>query len=113
MSEEASLQSIIDSALDRLKKGLGAQFKKAEIHAENLFKIALRRFDKVANEIGAALHGVVTNYNVFASSASSEDQRRSQFYRYQIIDTAKKLDYYANLRDYSSWVRLTICVYDI
>lgn len=33
---------------------------------------------------------------------------RSHFYRYQIIQTAKKLDYFANTHTHRSWARLVL-----
>ena len=45
---------------------------------------------------------------VFTESCSNDDLKRRSYYRYQVVDTAQRLDYFANMREHHSWVRLVI-----
>jgi hypothetical protein len=84
---------------------------KTEQHATTLFGIADLRFQDVTNQVRTALQGVIDNPVVYARNASANDEN-SGHYRYQIIETAKALNYYANLTSYKSWVNLTIRIND-
>ena len=44
----------------------------------------------------------------FVDECSDDNAERRGWYRYQVVDTARRLDYFANLRDYHEWVRLAL-----
>ncbi|MEH2180891.1 hypothetical protein [Nostoc sp.] len=50
--------------------------------------------------------------NYSASIKESTDTSDNYWFYDQIIQTAKKLEYYANLEAYKSWIRLTIMTQD-
>jgi Fic family protein len=114
LSEEAlvereTLQAMLDSIAARLRQVTTPEevSKQAEQYATALFAIAAERFKSLAGEIEAALFAVTTRPVIFSTSATA-DSDKAGYYRYQIIETAKQLDYYANLSGYTSWVNLTI-----
>ena len=42
---------------------------------------------------------------MFVNNGHDDTDQRG-WYRYQVVDTAKRLDYFANIRDFHSWVRI-------
>lgn len=111
ISETESFRKILSSVVEKLKQDERGRLedarKEAEEKASTLFAIARQRFTSAASEIETALHNITRQPEVFARYALSDDER-SNYYRYQIIETARKLDYYANLSGYKCWVNLTI-----
>jgi Fic family protein len=106
-------KEIISSIADRLKQDIDeteqAKRHRAEEYAEILFQIAEERLQEIADEIRLSVENVVEDSHIFTVSASADDEK-SHYYRYQVIETAKQLDYYANLRNYHSWIQLVIDV---
>jgi hypothetical protein len=49
----------------------------------------------------------VDDADAFIISAPAGDTR-SYYHRYQIVETAKKLGYFANTRNYHTWIQLVI-----
>ena len=68
---------------------------------------AAQRLQEVANIMQQEMQGLFENAEFFADSAANDTQR-SHYYRRQIVDTARKLDYFANTHTYRSWARLVM-----
>lgn len=81
--------------------------KKAETFAASLFELASNRLQEVADEIKLSVENILSGAEVFTISAPVGDER-SYYHRYQVVETAKKLEYFANLRNYHSWIQLII-----
>lgn len=111
LSEEATSQVALDYAIEKLKAKDSPDKSEAERYAHELFKLALQRFEKMEQELISRLRNVVAN-SCYVSSAQDHDNRASYHY-HQIVETAKILNYYANPRNYSSWVKLSIDIKDI
>lgn len=113
LSEARRTQTIISSVAEKLKKNRAASISErldeTERFASNLFYLAQDRLNDVANEIILSVQNVVDDPKVFANF-SPDDGSRSHYYRYQVVETAKKLGYFANLRNYHHWIQLVINV---
>ncbi|MGC1393711.1 MAG: Fic family protein [Coleofasciculaceae cyanobacterium] len=113
LSEARRTQVIISSIADKLRQNQSASIQercnKAESFASSLFDIASHRLHDVAEEIKLSVQNFVTDPQVFAVSASVGDSR-SYYHRYQVVETAKQLEYFANLRKYHTWIQLVINV---
>jgi Fic family protein len=112
LSESRRTQSMIASIAEKLQKNQAAaiseQQKAAEAFASELFDIALNRLNKVANEIQVSFQNIVSDPQAFTTSDA--EGTRSHYYRYQIHETAKRLKYFANLKNYHRWIQLVINV---
>jgi len=113
LSEARRTQVIISAIADKLKQNQSASIQercnKAESFAANLFDIAVLRLEEVAEEIKLSVQNFVSNAEVFTVAARVEDPR-SYYHRYQVVETAKQLGYFANLRNYHTWIQLVINV---
>ena len=74
-----------------------------------MFEIASARLQDIANEIRLSVQNLISNADVFKVSAPSGDDKY-YYHRYQVVETAKQLEYFANLRPYHSWIQLVIDV---
>lgn len=113
LSEARRTQVIISSIADKLRQNQSASIqercKKSESFATNLFDIASSRLQDVADEIRLSVQNFVSDAQVFTIPAPVGDPR-SYYHRYQIVETAKQLGYFANLRKYHTWIQLVINV---
>lgn len=111
LADSRRTKTIISSITERLKQGKArteqVKIQQVERNAEILFHVAADRLQEIADEIKLSVGNLVPNTQVFTASASADDEE-TYYYRYQVIETAKQLDYYANLRNYHSWVQLLI-----
>jgi Fic family protein len=113
LSEARRTQVIISSIADKLQQNQSATIqercKKAEDFASTLFKIASNRSYDVAEEIRLSVQNFVSDPQVFTITAPANNSR-SYYHRYQVVETAKQLNYFANLRNYHTWIQLVINV---
>lgn len=111
LSEGRRTQAIISSITEKLKQNQSASIqercKKVESFASSLFDIASSRLQEVADEIKLSVQNFVNDAQVFTISACVGDPR-SYYHRYQVVETAKQLGYFANLRNYHTWIQLII-----
>jgi len=117
LSERHSYQSLLSAIEDKLKNGLAQKTAKGreqvEALADQLFDTVREKFKIVERDIRTLLlHVKADSSDVFVTYADSHNPK-SHYYRAEIIATAKKLDYYANLWDYKAWVRLSIKIDDV
>lgn len=113
LSEKHLTRVAISSIAEKLKRNQSVSIqekcKKAESFASNLFDIASNRLQEVADEIKLSVQNFVNNAEVFIVTAPAGDDR-SYYHRYQVVETAKQLRYFANLRNYHTWIQLVINV---
>ena len=111
LSETKRAQVVIASIADKLKKNLSASIeercKQVETYAEQLFKISSDRLKSISEEIKASLQNLTIEAQVFPVEAPS-DASKSYYHRYQVVETAKQLGYFANIRPYHKWIQLVI-----
>ena len=93
--------------LQQRRDSLVAEWEAAKSIAAALRSQAERRLAVVADELKREMSDVLDHGDYFASGAEDGGER-SHYYRYQIIQTAKELDYFANPRIYRAWARLVL-----
>jgi hypothetical protein len=115
IAEAASYRAVIDATIDRIQQKQTLNTEEAvlnvQVSADQLFNFALSHLDEIKREIETALRRVGQG-TVQVDSAAARDARAAQ-YRYQIVETAKQLNYFANLSGYKSWLRLSIRLNDL
>ncbi|APB34343.1 filamentation induced by cAMP protein Fic [Gloeomargarita lithophora Alchichica-D10] len=113
LSETRRTQVIISSIAEKLKQNQSISIQqrcnKAETFASSLFSIASSRLQDVADEIKLSVQNFVDDAQVFTVPAPAGDSR-SHYHRYQVVETAKQLGYFANLRNYHAWIQLVMNV---
>ena len=93
--------------LQRRKDSLPQKWEAVKSIAGVLRLHAEKRLQDVADELKFAMRDILEDSTFFADGAS-DDSGQSHFYRFQIFETAKALDYYANLQAYKAWTRLVL-----
>ncbi|MGH8900598.1 MAG: Fic family protein [Egibacteraceae bacterium] len=68
---------------------------------------ARERMESLAGRLDEELGAVLSPVKFFVNWADDTDHRRD-WHRFQIIRTARALDYFANTRDYAAWCRLVL-----
>ena len=91
--------------LERRREELKAEWARAEATAERLLGIARERFTKVSQDLQVEVGALSEGYRFWAD-AERAGGARDFWHRYQVIETAKQLGYFANLALYRAWVRL-------
>ena len=113
MSEARRTQTIIASIADKLRENKEAsvqeQRNSVETFAGLLFDLAEERVEEIASDIRLSVQSLVNGSHVFTLLSRAGDER-AYYHRYQVIETAKELGYFANLRNYHSWIQLVINV---
>lgn len=113
LAEARRANVVIASIADKLKQNLSASIQErcqqVENYAEELFDLASGRFQDISDDIKLSLQGLVSNPQIFVVQSPS-DGSRAHYHRYQIVETAKQLDYFANIRPYHKWIQLVIAL---
>lgn len=108
ISGQESLRAVIGSAADRLRgRAEERRAEKTRVFdtAKTLQNITKANFQSVGEEIRSQLAGIEDSYQITADRSSEET---NNWFWNQVVDTAKALSYFANLRSYHAWVRLKI-----
>ena len=104
------VQDAITSMRESLKArqdALVSEWEAAKSIAARLQQIAQQRLTEVAADLHQHVFDLVGHGKSFADGAP-DGSDRSHFYRYQIIQTAKELGYFAGTQTYRSWARLVL-----
>ncbi|MBW4533274.1 MAG: Fic family protein [Pleurocapsa minor HA4230-MV1] len=113
LSESRRTQIVIASIADKLNQNQSITIQnrchQVEGFAKDLYDLALQRLEEVIAEIKLSLSNLLDEFQVFTVTPKS-DGSQSHYHRYQIVETAKQLDYFANLRSYHQWIQLIIDV---
>lgn len=75
--------------------------------AERLWESCADLFDDTRKKLEASLGDSLAR-QVWSDFGNNSNTKRRTWNRYQIVQTARELDYFANTRDYHEWVRLGI-----
>ncbi len=103
-------EDAIKSVRQRLqarKDALVAEWETAKAVAAELRDLSQGRLKEVSDELRSEMGDVLEHGSYFADGAA-EGGDRSHYCRYQIIQTARQLDYFANTHTYRSWARLVM-----
>lgn len=105
---------IISSALELLKSKFTKEKQKLSLvfdHADKLFSFVDSKFKELATSLDDQLRYLTPpqrqKYQARSNAANNTSPQRHYFQK-QIVETANKLDYFANFDKHRSWVRLTI-----
>ena len=93
--------------LQQRRDSLVTEWEAAKSIASALRRQAEDRLNEVADELRQQMRDVLEHGHYFASGAEDGGDR-SHYYRYQIIQTARALDYFANPRIFRAWARLVL-----
>ncbi len=96
----------IGERFKRRRDSLAEEWRRAESVAAMLQGVARLRLEEVREGLDLAL-GAESGFQTFVDEESN-DGNRCHFFQRQVIYTAKKLSYHANMRHYRSWVRLVV-----
>ena len=112
---DSSLEAQINSLASFMaRKGrqqqiaLAEQLNTAIKTAEVLYGIAYHRLDNTAKQLAGKLGD---DGDAWADWAA-KDEEKGHYFRYQIVATARKLEYYANTDVHRAWARLALRVAD-
>ena len=113
LSESRRTQIVIASIADKLKQNRSRTVQErcqlVEEFAQDLYEIADQRLEEVVVELKLSLQNLLEQFQVFTVK-SPLDNSQSHYHRYQIVETAKQLEYFANLRPFHKWLQLVIGV---
>jgi Fic family protein len=104
---DSSRSAVIAAIANTLNKRTLREREAAAQTANNLFKSVLQYFERIRAELHQALHEN-SGITVQISSANDSDRERRAYNRYQVIDGARQLDYFANLAAFHNWLVLRL-----
>lgn len=108
--ETHAIRSILSSVSDRFagrKRALAEQYTRAVTTADALHEAARQRFTEVAADVTKVIRAEDAKFmaRVFASTRT---EPRAEYNRYQIVQAAKEVGYFANTSVHPSWVEMSI-----
>ena len=110
LREHGPVRAVISAARERLRDRqaeLAQERRQVFSLAGTLEDFTYDRLGEVRDELQQELATVAPNIEVFVDTARDQDDR-DHYYRSQIIDAARELEYFANTRTYRAWIRLVI-----
>ena len=103
---EDTIQSVRQH-LQQRRDSLVAEWEAAKAIAGTLRQQAEHRLEHVADDLRREMRDVL-DYGDYYADGAEDGGDRSHYYRYQIIQSAKALDYFANPGIYRAWARLAL-----
>jgi hypothetical protein len=110
MQERARLDQVISATRDMLQRrqdALVQEWERAKRLADSLLEMARSILSDAAERLDREL-GAYFRWHRFTVDVEPASGDRGYYFRRQIIETAKQLDYICNLNDYRSWARLVL-----
>ncbi len=107
---DTEIQSILVSVsqkFTRRKQEILRQFGQAVGMADALFALTKSRLGEIASDVSAVISKENSDYKAYVLDAK-RGGKKAEYYRWQIIECAKELDYYANFQTHPSWVAIRI-----
>ena len=106
--EEPVVHQVISSAIERIRDRKAIEYDKLTkvfTYGDSLQEIIVEKLEPVKNLLGEQLKELDEHYSTFLDTST---ERNNFWFRFQIIDTARSLDYFADTRTFRKWVRLKI-----
>jgi hypothetical protein len=94
-------------SLARRREEISTEWQRARQTAVVLHDRARSRFEEVRSSLEAEL-GPLLGTSRFKVQEGRPDGAETHLVRHQVIQTARHLGYFANLREHGSWVRLVL-----
>ena len=85
---------------------LRAELEQVKDTADRLHSLAHDRLIDFKDQLKKATQASSTKMRIFVDEGRSTDDPKRSWHHYQVIETARHFEYYANFRDHQSWVRL-------
>jgi Fic family protein len=85
-----------------------AELEHAKELAREMWSRAVTRFQELSAQLEAAMGSPEKGRAVFVDYASDRDSAKRSWHRWQILQAARELGYFAGLRDFACWIRLGI-----
>ena len=93
----------------RRDESLAANMVQAKDHADALWRESGSRFTETAAQLQGAIRGLRDDRHVFDDYGAPDDQTyRRRWHRWQIVEAARDLGYYANLAEWAAWWRIVL-----
>jgi len=103
----------VDQVIEAIGDMFGARdaklrqsFDRAKTTAHTTWQLALSRFQDIANSLEGLVAGPGNDRRFFVDYGTDDDRERRVWNRYQVVQAARALDYFASPREYHEWVRL-------
>lgn len=113
LSDRSKLKSVISSIGENLKsrvrKTTQERIATVQNYANTLYQEADNYLQEASSELKKSIGADFPNAEIFVDHAPNGNEK-SHYHRYQIVETAKQLNYFANRQDYQAWVLLVIDV---
>lgn len=84
------------------------EFEHAKDLARDMWQQGLHRLKELAPQLEQSMSSREGNRKAFVDSGADDDLERRSWNRWQIVQAARQLGYFAGLREFSCWVRLRI-----
>jgi Fic family protein len=105
----------VDQVLDAIGDMFGdrdaqlqRRFDQAKVTAHSMWEIALIRVQEVAGTLEERIATPGANRQVFVDSGTDDSTDRRIWNRYQVVQSARSLHYFASPREHHEWVRLCL-----
>ncbi|PYV76679.1 MAG: filamentation induced by cAMP protein fic [Acidobacteria bacterium] len=101
---------VIEAAREVFEKrqdALKLEWEQAKSTAVSLQDIAWGRFNQLVGQLDAEIRRYSPNF-AFYSDTERNHGDRGHYFRHQIVQSARKLGYFANTSVYAAWVRLVL-----
>lgn len=104
-SLERTLQDATTKLIQKQYKKQQEDFREIEIRTSGLISLAKAKLQSVADQLLSGLGDLARNYKIHAQEALPD---QGHWFRFQIVQVAKQLRYFANTYDWHRWTRLLI-----
>ncbi len=103
------LDQMVEAIADQFsarRMDLRTELERVKGTADHLHDLSRDRLFDLKRSLSEAIEADSNGRQVFVDEGRSTDHSRRSWNRYQVVETARHFDYYANFRDRQSWVRL-------
>jgi len=110
VQKQVGVDQIISAARHAIvsrKEAHGYKLEQAKRTARMLHTLTISTLESIAEKLRADLGPLSADFHFRVDSETSEGQRR-HYFKGQVIETAKALDYFANVSVYHDWCRLIL-----
>jgi Fic family protein len=110
VQREVGIDQIIAAARSAIvsrKQAHAFRLEAAKRTARLLYEATISKLDTLAEKLNAELGGLSTDYH-FRVDSETNDGHRRHYFKGQVIEVARQLDYFANINVYHDWCRLIL-----
>jgi Fic family protein len=108
--DEKKAERVIEAAAREMAERASVrreEWSKAKEVAQRLQSVASDRLKSIVGKLESETEGLIARGDFFHDESRPGDAR-DRYFRWQIIETAKQLDYFANTTEYRAWSRLVL-----